>query len=108
MKIDLYTKAVLTVIAVSLSVIAFRSIDVVPEANAQGSGFPKPIDVNVISVCGSRITPNYDGSLNVKVTNTPVVKLNMPYNGGLDVRVTNPVKIDVPYSGLDVRVTNMK
>lgn len=88
MKVDLYTKAVLTVIAVSLSVIAFRSVDVVPVANAQGSGFSKPIDVNVISVCGSRVTPNYDGSLNVKVT--------------------NPVKIDVPYSGLDVRVTNLK
>lgn len=107
MKIDLYTKAVLTVIAVSLSVIAFKSVDVVPVANAQGSGFSKPIDVNVISVCGSRISANYDGSLDVKVTNTPNVKMDMPYNG-LDVRVTNPVKIDVPYSGLDVRVTNMK
>ncbi len=108
MKVDLYTKAVLTVIAVSLSVIAFRSVDVVPVANAQGSGFSKPIDVNVISVCGSRVTPNYDGSLNVKVANTPSVKLDMPYSGGLDVKVTNPVKIDVPYSGLDVRVTNLK
>ena len=83
-KIDLYTKFVLTIIAFSLSVIAYRNIEFIPSANANPIRFApqtSPIDVNIVSI---------------------------PYNG-LDVNVKNKIEVkSSSYKGLDVNVTNYK
>jgi hypothetical protein len=44
MKIDLYTKAVLTVIALALTVIAIRAVPLIGPAVAQ---FPEPLNVRI-------------------------------------------------------------
>lgn len=51
MNADLYTKAVLTVIAGCLLYVVAKDISVIPEASA-GSG---PIDVNIVGISGSRV-----------------------------------------------------
>ncbi|WP_195663322.1 hypothetical protein [Bacteroides congonensis] len=82
MKIDLYTKLVLTVIAISLSIIAYRNIEFIPSARAHPMNMAPqtPLDVNIVSV---------------------------PYNG-IDVNVNNKIKVDTPYGGLDVNVKNYR
>lgn len=56
MKIDLYTKAVLSVIAICLVILTLGSVDALPSANAS----PMPQMSNVRT--------NADGSINVKIT----------------------------------------
>ncbi|WP_175631492.1 hypothetical protein [Bacteroides acidifaciens] len=82
MKIDLYTKLVLTVIAISVSIIAYRNIEFIPSTRAHSMNLAlnTPLDVNIVSV---------------------------PYNG-IDVNVNNKIKVDTPYGGLDVNVKIIK
>lgn len=50
MKIDLYTKLVLTVIAICLTIICFRDLDIVSPAYAQYVGSSKEtLDVRIVS-----------------------------------------------------------
>lgn len=102
-KIDLYTKFVLTIIAFSLSVIAYRNIEFIPSANANPVKFApqaSPIDVNIVSI------PFY--GLDVNVKNTVKAKLDVPYEG-IDVNVKNKIEVkSSSYKGLDVNVTNYK
>lgn len=81
-KIDLYTKLVLTVIAISLSVIAIRDIELIPSVQAHPMTLAPqaPLDVNIVSV---------------------------PYSG-IDINVKNKIKLDIPYGGLDVNVKNYR
>ena len=70
MKTDLYTKAILTIIAIALITLVFQNFDVVPTATA--NTYPNKfdsgtIDVNVVSVNGHNI---YGSSIDVEVTNT--------------------------------------
>lgn len=107
-KVDLYTKVVLTVIAVSLAFIAINNTDILPKANAQTSTSVSTsgvMNVNVVSFNGSRVRISPSGSLVVDVQNTPEVKLNTGYSG-LDVNVKNEVKLSTGYGGLSVNVTN--
>lgn len=83
MKIDFYTKTVLTIIAVSLSVIAYRNIEFIPSVNAHPMNFASqtPLDVKIVSI---------------------------PFEG-LNVNVKNKVEVKPSsYKGLDVNVTNHK
>jgi len=52
MKVDLYTKSVLTLIALSLVCIVARDVSFVPEAQAAPAGLSGTVDVNIISVGG--------------------------------------------------------
>ena len=115
MKTDLYTKTILTIIAVALVIIALQNTNAVPKAHAQeipvravGSG---PIDVNIVSIDG-RQPFAMDGSL--QVTSSSPLEIKVPY-GALDVNVTNSpdvyvrnsVEID-RFGTLDVRVENYR
>lgn len=55
MKVDRYTKVVLTVIALCLGCIAGKDVYFVPKAHAQ---FPiyesKTVDVNIVSIAGNK------------------------------------------------------
>ena len=94
MKTDLYTKTILTVIAVALITLVFQNFDVVPTATASPSpnlsnmnanASTGTIDVNIVSINGYSL---FGKTLEVEVTNTPEVKIDSDY-GGLDVNVTN-------------------
>lgn len=80
MKTDVYTKTVLTIIAGTLTIIAFQNADFFPEANANKSlaGF--------ISV-----PANPDGSINVKFTET--MKVNVAEVGGSYIYGALPINI---------------
>jgi hypothetical protein len=78
MKTDLYTKAVLTVIAGALIIIAFQKIEFVQKANAGTSGF---ISVPV----------NPDGSINVKFPET--MKVDVAEVGGNYIYGSMPINI---------------
>ena len=68
MKIDLYTKVVLTVIAVCLVLLVFRDQPLVPTANAQALAGDKPVNVNLAAVDGHRVSENTNlSSLPVRV-----------------------------------------
>lgn len=86
MKTDLYTKAILTLIAIALVVIVFQNLEVVPTATARIPINSNEIDVNIVSINGQSI---FGGELEVKVVNIPKVEIKSSY-GGLDVKVTNP------------------
>ena len=62
MKTDLYTKIVLTVIAVFLGVIVFQNISLVPTAQAAAAPIPDPapakreiVDVNIVQIRGYEV-----------------------------------------------------
>ena len=67
MKVDLYTKVVLTVIASCLLYVVAKDISLVKDVHAQSAGV---VDVNIVQVAGARISSNgmvgYDAFLPVK------------------------------------------
>lgn len=114
MKTDLYTKAVLTIIAIALVSLVLQNMNIITPAQASQSVPPKvvpsvapPMDVNIVSVNGNRIQSDYSGNLNVNVVNT--VEMKNP-SGGLDVKVVNTPKVEMssPYGGIEVKVSNYR
>lgn len=94
-KTDLYTKVVLTVIAVVLTINFVKDITFVSEAKASvPTSFPAPystqtdgvIDVNIVQVNGKKLTDDL-----------PVEVKNSSYS---------PLYITTGYSGLKVQVDN--
>ena len=61
-KIDIYTKVVLTIIAVSLSIIAFRSF--IPE---KAMAEKEIVDVNIVKVGGWNVNSSFVPPLRVKI-----------------------------------------
>lgn len=90
MKIDFYTKAVLTVIAVCLVVLTIKQLSFVPTAKAAATGME-------MTMHDYPLKPNYDGSINVKV-----IDIQTGYNGV-------PVEIKkFPSGTLPVEVKNSR
>ncbi|MBI5821011.1 MAG: hypothetical protein HZA88_18735 [Verrucomicrobia bacterium] len=50
MKVDLYTKVILTVIALCLTVIVIRDIEFIPEARAQFSSRDEVVSVQIVGI----------------------------------------------------------
>ncbi|MEI6124510.1 MAG: hypothetical protein WCQ95_12870 [Bacteroidota bacterium] len=68
MKTDFYTKAVLTVIAICLTILVLKQIEIIPNANAST---PKS---NLNSNVNYGLVPlNSDGSVNVKLSSSSEV-----------------------------------
>lgn len=62
MKTDLYTKIVLTIIAVSLAIIVIRDVDIIPRAYANST------ETNMKSKMNYGLVPlNADGSIDVNI-----------------------------------------
>jgi hypothetical protein len=59
MKVDLYTKSVLTVIAVCLVILTLQTLQLVPKTYAAPA--------SATAAFNNEIRPNYDGSINVRV-----------------------------------------
>jgi hypothetical protein len=80
MKTDLYTKAILTLIAGALVVIAFQNVDFFPKANAS-----KATSAFV------SIPVNPDGSINVKMIDN--MKVDIAALGGSSIYGSLPINI---------------
>ena len=90
MKTDFYTKAVLTVIAVCLTIIVIKQVDIIPIAYA---GAPK---TNSNTNMNYGLVPlNEDGSIDVNVvSSSETVKVNIEEVGGFWVGGSKlPVKV---------------
>ena len=85
MKTDLYTKTILTVIAVALIVIAFQKVDLFPTANASSEGASKPNSAFI------SVPVNPDGSINVKMMDN--MKVDIAAIGGSSVYGALPVNM---------------
>lgn len=101
MKVDIYTKTVLSVIAVCLVILTLGSVDILPSANAN----PMPQSGN--------LKTNYDGSINVKIIGIdsgvnamPVQVKNSSVQVKVDTYNTIPVAIKSVSPTLDVNVKN--
>ena len=73
MKSDLYTKIILTVIAVNLTVLTFMKLDIVPKVNATGTGetsYPAEVKYGLVPL-------NEDGSITVKLANSDELDVNI-------------------------------
>lgn len=89
MKTDFYTKAVLTVIAICLTIIVFKQVDIIPKAYAsspQNEIKPKT-NYGLIPV-------NADGSINVRIISSCKTDVNITEVRGSSVTLWGlPVKI---------------
>lgn len=73
MKIDRYTKSVLTVIAIALSIIALKDADIFPKAHATSDAVNAPYtDTNY-----GLIPVNEDGSINVRLSAAEQLDVNI-------------------------------
>ncbi|GGK41939.1 MULTISPECIES: hypothetical protein [Flavobacteriaceae] len=70
MKTNLYLKTVLTVIAVCLTILTIKSLDLIPKAYAKTPN-------NLINKEYALVPINSDGSINVKITNTSEIDVNI-------------------------------
>lgn len=88
MKTDLYTKIMLSIIAVSLSVLAFRQAEIIPRAQAETTNFPAGKTANY-----AMIPVNEDGSIDINLKSLPNESVNVdiesfPYNAKLDIDIS--------------------
>lgn len=90
MKTDFYTKAMLTVIAICLSVIVLKQVDIIPNAHANPT-------TNLKTNTNYGLVPlNSNGSIDVNIKSTSeTVKVNIEEVGGFWVGGrTLPVEIE--------------
>ncbi len=72
MKTDLYTKCILTVIAIALSFIVFKDIDIIPKAHASSN------TNTAIPTSNYGLVPvNEDGSITVRLSTTEQLDVNI-------------------------------
>ena len=98
MKIDLFTKTVLSIIAAALIVIAFQNADFIPKANASKTT-PGFISVPV----------NPDGSINVKMIDNMKVDIaaiggSSIYNGTLPMNLKEMGGSSISSNGIPVNI----
>lgn len=91
MKTDLYTKAILTVIAIALIGLFFKTSTPIPNANAAKMEYQKY----------SLIPVNSDGSINVKFTD--ILDVNIEKVDGSSVIYNIPVSIEECTTSIRVR-----
>ena len=94
MKLDLYTKSVLTVIAICLTINVLKDFDIMPKAYA---GETKPnIDNKLNSLPNKNyglITVNADGTIDVNIKSSTIMDVNIDEVGGYSCYSKIPVVI---------------
>ena len=81
MKVDLYTKSVLTVIAVCLVILTLQTLQLVPKTYA--------VPASATAAFNNEIRPNYDGSISTPMSGLPVQIKDIGTYDELKVQVTN-------------------
>lgn len=82
MKVDFYTKAVLTVIAVCLVIIVLTEVDILSKAHAA----PRA-NYGLVPL-------NEDGSINVRFDSGEIIDVNIEQVGGFSTFGTIPVEVE--------------
>jgi len=72
MKTDNFIKIILTVIAVNLTILSFKTLDIIPKANAENK-IPKDANVRNYGL----VPINNDGSISVKLIQDGVVDVRL-------------------------------
>lgn len=79
MKLDLYTKTILTVIAVCLSINVLKGFEIIPKAYAEGTNS----NLNLLSNKNYGLIPvNADGSIDVNIKSSSTMDVNISEVGG--------------------------
>lgn len=86
MKTDLYTKAILTVIAICLTIIVLKQVDIIPDVHAENNTSMKNPSLSY-----GIVPMNPDGSINVNIKSTSstmdVNLVDISTTGELDVNI---------------------
>lgn len=94
MKTDFYTKVVLTIIAVCLTILTLQNIDIIPKAYAAGPNN----NLNAMPSKNYGLVPlNADGSIDINIKSintTDELDVNIDEVGGSSVYRSIPVKND--------------
>ncbi len=83
MKTDLYTKIILTIIAICLVFNVFSKLDVIPSVHAQNG------NINVPELNSSQLKTNIDGSINVRLAAADVITVKPDYGATFEVEPTS-------------------
>lgn len=87
MKTDLYTKTVLTVIAICLTIIVIKQIDFIPKAYAKTTNFDSNIRYGLVPL-------NKNGSIDVNIkSSSEIINVNIEEVGGWNTWGKIPVVI---------------
>lgn len=86
MKTDFYTKTVLTIIAVCLSIIVVKDLQLIPTAQANES-------LPIFNTNYGLVPLNEDGSVNVHLKSSETINVNIEEVGGRYTRGKVPVVI---------------
>ena len=89
MKIDIFTKVVLVIIAINLTILTLTNLDLIPKVYAKEASSD-----NKLSNKGYALVPvNDDGSINVRINNE-TVDVNIENVGGSYVHYALPVEVE--------------
>jgi hypothetical protein len=90
-KVDNYTKAILTIIAICLTVLTLKQFDIIPKAYAnetKNNAMPFNTNYGLVPI-------NEDGSITVKLSSSSVIDVNIKKVDQFAFRFcTVPVKIE--------------
>ena len=90
MKTDFYTKAVLTVIAICLTIIALKQVDIIPNAHAEPSKATLNTNMNY-----GLVPLNADGSIDVNIkSNSSTMDVNI-----VDISTSDELDVNIDEVG---------
>ena len=93
MKLDLYTKSILTVIAICLTINVLKDFDIMPKAYAND---PLKNELNLLPNKNYGLIPvNSDGSINVNIKSSETLDVNIDEIGGGHVSHGGPIKVEI-------------
>ncbi len=103
MKIDRYLKIVLTIIAINLTFLSLKDLDIVPKAYASDSDLPSIGGVNY-----GLVPINKDGSIDVSiksVSTNSIMAVNIEEVGGWSI-IGGKLKVEIQDQPIEVEIDN--
>ena len=88
MKTDFYTKAVLTVIAICLTIIVLKQVDIIPNAYAETSKSNLKNNMNY-----GLVPLNADGSIDVNIKSSSTMDVNIESCASYAFQYAGPMKV---------------
>ncbi|MBK7095062.1 MAG: hypothetical protein IPH57_08455 [Saprospiraceae bacterium] len=90
MKTDFYTKVVLTIIAICLTIIVLKQVDIIPNAYATGqtSDLKKNLNYGLVPL-------NDDGSIDVNIKSSSELDVNIESCSSTAFIYAEPIKVEI-------------